>query len=57
MKILAILKWLKSHYKIAAKAVVALAVGLSLLFGIITQHKNKVLSERLEMAQNNIEAY
>lgn len=57
MDILTILLWLKSHWKIAANAILGLTVAI-LLFGGITLHKkNKMLSERLEMAQNNIEAY
>lgn len=57
MNILTILKWVKTHKKIAANAVLSLCVALSLLFGIVTYKENKKLSESLEIAQNNIEAY
>lgn len=46
-----------SHYKIVLKAVFGLAVAF-LCFACVNLHmKNKKLSESLEMAQNNIEAY
>lgn len=57
MNILTILKWVKTHKKIAANAVLSLCVAFSLLFGISTYKENKKLSESLEIAQNNIEAY
>ncbi len=57
MNILTILKWVKTHKKIAANAVLSLCVALSLLFGIVTYKENKKLSQSLEIAQNNIEAY
>ena len=57
MNILTILAWLKSHWKIAAKAISCVSVALLLMFSIILYNDNKKLSERLEMAQNNIEAY
>lgn len=49
--------WLKSHYKIAAKAILGLSAALLLVWAIALSKKNKSLSEELEMAQNNIEAY
>lgn len=57
MNILTILKWLKSHYKIAAKAILSLSAALLLIYGITLYNTNKKLSESLEIAQNNIEAY
>lgn len=57
MEILAILRWLKNHRKIAANAILSAAVAFLLFFGINTYQQNKKLSERLELAQNNIEAY
>lgn len=57
MNITAIITWLVSHYKIAAKAILSLSVALLLIFAITTHKQNKKLSESLEMAQNNIEAY
>lgn len=43
--------------KINFKTICGLAVGLSCVFSAILWHKNKKLSEGLEMAQNNIEMY
>ncbi len=57
MNILTILKWLKNHKKIAANAFLSALVAFSLLFGVTTCNTNKMLSERLEIAQNNVEAY
>lgn len=52
-----IITWLINHWKIAAKAILLASVGLLLIYGINTHNKNKKLSEELELAQNNIEAY
>lgn len=49
--------WLKSHWKIAANAICVAAVGLFIAWGINISNTNKKLSEQLEMAQNNVEAY
>lgn len=57
MKIVTILRWLISHGNIAAKAILSLSAGFLLLWGVNTYKENKSLSERLELAQNNIEAY
>lgn len=46
-----------NHKKIAAKAILSLSAGLLLIWGVNIYRENKKLSERLEMAQNNIEAY
>lgn len=46
-----------NHKKIAAKAILSLSAGLLLILGVSIYKENKRLSERLEMAQNNIEAY
>lgn len=53
----AIVTWVLSHKKIAVDSVLMLCVALSLIFGVITCKQNKKLSEGLETAQNNIEAY
>lgn len=53
----AIVTWLLNHKKIAVDSVLMLCVALSLIFGAITCKQNRKLSEGLEMAQNNIEAY
>lgn len=57
MEILAIIAWLKSHWKIAANAFLGAAVAFLLAWGVNTHNQNKMLSERLEMVQNNVEAY
>ena len=57
MEIITILKWIVKNRDIAFKAVCGLAVAILLSWGITLNSKNKKLSEGLEMAQNNIEAY
>lgn len=52
-----ILTWIVTHPKKLFKAFIGLSVVLLLAWGITLSHKNKKLSESLEMAQNNIEAY
>ena len=52
-----ILTWLVVHRDKAFKALYGLAVGLLLTWGITLHNANKKLSESLEVAQNNIEAY
>ncbi len=46
-----------SSRKTLFQAILSLCVGLLLWFGISTYKTNKKLTESLEMAQNNIEAY
>jgi hypothetical protein len=58
MNILTIAKWLLvDHGKIAIKAICVASVALLLAWGINTHRQNVKLSQELEMAQNNIEAY
>lgn len=57
MDITTILSFLVKHKKIAAGAILSLCIALIALFGVNTYKKNLKLSEQLEMAQNNIEAY
>ena len=52
-----ILKYLLSNRKTLFKAISWLCVGLLLTWSIITHNQNKKLSQSLETAQNNIEAY
>ena len=52
-----LLEMLLTHRKTAIKCAKGLAVALLLLFSINTHIQNKKLTEGLEMAQNNIEAY
>ena len=51
------LMWLIANRNKLIKAIVGLAVGVLLAWGITLSKQNKKLSESLEMAQNNIEAY
>ncbi len=57
MKILAIISWIVKNRKTLFKAVCGLSVAFLLGWGIMLHKNNKKLSESLEMAQNNIEAY
>lgn len=52
-----LISWILKHKDIAASAIQLASVALLLFWGINTYQDNKKLSERLEMAQNNIEAY
>lgn len=55
--IITILKYLLKHRKTLFKAISGLCVGLLLCWGITLHNQNKKLSQNLETAQNNIEAY
>ena len=58
MNILTIAKWrVVDHTRIAIKAICVASVALLLAWGINTHRQNIKLSQELEMAQNNIEAY
>lgn len=57
MEILKILNWLKNNKNIAINAVLGLCVAFTVLYGVILRRQNIMLSESLEIAQNNIEAY
>ena len=57
MSILTIINWIVANRKSLFKAVLGLSVGLLLAWGVTLSKQNKKLSESLEMAQNNIEAY
>ena len=52
-----ILKYLLNNRKTLFKVISGLCVGLLLTWSIITHNQNKKLSQSLETAQNNIEAY
>ena len=52
-----ILKYLLKNRKTLFKAISGLCVGLLLCWGVILHNQNKKLSQSLETAQNNIEAY
>ena len=51
------LTWLVVHRNKLVKAILGLSVGILLAWGITLSKQNKKLSESLERAQNNIEAY
>lgn len=57
MNIITMLTWLASHWKAAVKGICVASVAFLLLWGINTHNRNIKLSQELEMAQNNIEAY
>lgn len=57
MSIPTILKWVIANRKSLFKAILGLTVAVLLGWGITLHKQNKKLSESLEMAQNNIEAY
>ena len=52
-----LITWLLTHRKIVVKAILGLAVAFILSWCISLRDQNKMLSTRLETAQNNIEAY
>ena len=55
--ILIVLQWINSHRKIVFKALAGLAVAFLIGLCTILSNRNKKLSESLNSAQNNIEAY
>ncbi len=57
MSAIAIITWVKSHYKLLLNAILGLVVASSISFGIISHNRANRLSEELKIANNNIEAY
>lgn len=57
MSAIAMITWMKSHYKLLLNAILGLLVASSILFGIISHNRANRLSEELKIANNNIEAY
>lgn len=57
MNITTMWMWLKSHWKTVANTILSVSTALSFGYGIITHNTNKKLSEELNIANNNIEAY
>ena len=55
--VLTILQWINSHRKIVFKALVGLCIAFLISWCTILNNRNKKLSESLNNAQNNIEAY
>lgn len=48
---------LKNHKRLAAELVLGALLALSVGYGTVVHKQNKSLSESLELAQNNVEAY
>ena len=55
--ILKLMSQLKNHKRLAAELVLGALLALSVGYGTIVHKQNKSLSESLELAQNNVEAY
>lgn len=55
--LLTLKSWLLNHKRFACELITGLLLALSIGYGITLHNKNKTLSEGLEMAKNNIEAY
>ena len=51
------LSWIVTHWKTLSKAIIGAVIAFLISWGIILHNQNKKLSESLELAQNNIEAY
>lgn len=50
-------QWIRNHKRLAAELILSALLALSVSYGITVGNSNKRLSERLEYANNNIEAY
>ena len=57
MSAIAMITWMKNHYKLLRNAILGLVVASSISFGIISHNRANRLSEELKIANNNIEAY
>lgn len=57
MSAIAMITWMKNHYKLLRNAILGLVVASSISFGIIGHNRANRLSEELKIANNNIEAY
>lgn len=55
--ILKLMSQLKNHKRLAAELVLGALLALSVGYGTVVHKQNKSLSESLELAQNNVEAY
>lgn len=49
--------WLLKHKRLAVEAILGVLLALSIGAGIMLHNQNKTLSESLETAKNNVEAY
>ena len=57
MNILALISWLRSHVKLVATALVSILLLTTTVFSVNLYRKNKQLTDQLNYATNNIEAY
>ena len=57
MSAIAMITWMKNHYKLLRNAILGLVVASSISFGIIGHNRANRLSEELKIPNNNIEAY
>lgn len=55
--ILKLMSQLKNHKRLAAELILGALLALSVGYGTVVHKQNKSLSESLELAQNNVEAY
>lgn len=55
--ILKLMGQLKNHKRLAAELILGALLALSVGYGTVIHKQNKSLSESLELAQNNVEAY
>lgn len=55
--ILKLMSQLKNHKRLAVELVLGALLALSMGYGTVVHKQNKSLSESLELAQNNVEAY
>lgn len=55
--ILKLMNQLKNHKRLAVELVLGALLALSVGYGTVVHKQNKSLSESLELAQNNVEAY
>ena len=51
------LGWIVTHWKTLSKAIIGAVIVFLISWGVMLHKQNKKLSESLELAQNNIEAY
>lgn len=52
-----ILNWIVTHLKTLSKVIIGAVIAFLISWGVMLHKQNKKLSESLELAQNNIEAY
>ena len=51
------LSWIVTHWKTLSKAIIGAVIAFLISWGVMLHKQNKKLSESLELAKNNIEAY